>query len=912
MNKVYELPDWWTLDLNKIESIVSKIIVQFPKTEQSRLTKARNLAFKLHQNQFRKNRFYSNLPYIIHPFRVFISLYKEFGEKNVDLLIAGFLHDTFEDSNLKREQIPASLQTDQIISLLKVLTRKKKRKKEGDSKEDAYYQGILEFGQKAIILKLADKLDNLRDAYFHPNIEKKEIFLAEGEKIFLPMIEKLEDEGKINISQRLFKIVLSNKDKKMSFEKFLTVSLQYCEPMDARVLKRAFPDFEKQLYAFLLLNPKLDAWLLYDKVQLWKPIKKNSTGNLIKNICCLFLDLIRKDPINRIFPEEIYHKLSDDRRFKALEDFQKELLTLIELIETQSHENWIKYLLQDPFYIILIIHSRIVEPNASRLSLWEDDYSMNGKSVSKLLYSHLELKSSEAKFLDAVSVMLRKNKRAIFRFHNYIGSEERYINTIDSISEVYTSFNSKVSYSHLFAMRLLKEYLDLISANEETQDTFNQFSKIWNQSNFQNTIPRLFPGKILSIKHLYLKKMEIIGIEQIWNRSKTKKYERSIQLLFEIILKGVRRAKTSYKIKWIFFDVLEFSKREKEFIQYCLPKINPSTKFRDLKSLGIEVYRFIYDENVVFKIVPGKKLAFINRIPEITENELLEIDKKDFSAIAIFDTLILKKMGSAGEHLWIPRIFRFLDTIADFNPHSVQPIVIFFHANKKIKPLTTYLPLPDGKASEKNQQKRKKIIARYIVTTIYNYAVSIGIFGASIEVAPLRRAFVFRQAELDHLVKSAAIDFGFSKAYDKFLENFNFNRFNILSPLFNENENDFYFNAQIIQEGKFWGIDIGGTNIKACLINGHQVTRSLTENGDRKFEVFNFPTIPPGKKRMEVSAFCGRVIRQIKKYSGEKFKWSEIDGVGISWAGGVRKNPNRGFFPIARKIDSSFKYWIGL
>lgn len=67
----------------------------------SRMIKALYFAGKAHKNQFRKGS--RDIPYIVHPVEVALILIE--NEMPEDIIIAGLLHDTLEDTTVTKEDI---------------------------------------------------------------------------------------------------------------------------------------------------------------------------------------------------------------------------------------------------------------------------------------------------------------------------------------------------------------------------------------------------------------------------------------------------------------------------------------------------------------------------------------------------------------------------------------------------------------------------------------------------------------------------------------------------------------------------------------------------------------------------------------------------------------------------------------
>lgn len=145
--------------------------------------KAYLYAENLHSGQFRQ----SGDPYIIHPLNVAYIL----AEMNADCdtVCAGLLHDTLEDTNITKEDIAHDFNQD-IANLVDGVT--KLAKMNFSSKQAQNYAntrkiivGITE-DVRIIIIKLADRLHNMRTLQFKSEFKQKENSL-ETMEIFVPL-----------------------------------------------------------------------------------------------------------------------------------------------------------------------------------------------------------------------------------------------------------------------------------------------------------------------------------------------------------------------------------------------------------------------------------------------------------------------------------------------------------------------------------------------------------------------------------------------------------------------------------------------------------------------------------------------------------------------------------------------------
>ena len=140
-------------------------------------------ADNLHSGQKRQ----SGEPYITHPLNVAYILAEMHADK--DTICAGLLHDTLEDTNITKEDIAHDFNQN-VANLVAGVT--KLAKMNFSSKQDQNYAntrkiitGITE-DVRIIIIKLADRLHNMRTLQFKSEFKQKENSL-ETMEIFVPL-----------------------------------------------------------------------------------------------------------------------------------------------------------------------------------------------------------------------------------------------------------------------------------------------------------------------------------------------------------------------------------------------------------------------------------------------------------------------------------------------------------------------------------------------------------------------------------------------------------------------------------------------------------------------------------------------------------------------------------------------------
>ena len=149
----------------------------------NQIKKAYDYAKDLHEGQFRQ----SGEPYIIHPLNVAYILAEMHAD--TDTICAGLLHDTLEDTNITKGEIIEEFNVN-VASLVDGVT--KISKMNFSSKQDQnlantrkIITGITE-DVRIIIIKLADRLHNMRTLEYKTEFKQKENSM-ETMEIFVPL-----------------------------------------------------------------------------------------------------------------------------------------------------------------------------------------------------------------------------------------------------------------------------------------------------------------------------------------------------------------------------------------------------------------------------------------------------------------------------------------------------------------------------------------------------------------------------------------------------------------------------------------------------------------------------------------------------------------------------------------------------
>lgn len=141
-----------------VEAIIKMMSNRLSANDQQRIRDAYAFAAEAHKNQKRK----SGEPYIIHPIAVARIVAEEF-ELGANPVIAAFLHDVVEDTPYTIDDVRQRF-GDDVAFLVGVVTKKKKDKYDLSKQVDNFRQILasVQFDVRAILIKLADRLHNMR------------------------------------------------------------------------------------------------------------------------------------------------------------------------------------------------------------------------------------------------------------------------------------------------------------------------------------------------------------------------------------------------------------------------------------------------------------------------------------------------------------------------------------------------------------------------------------------------------------------------------------------------------------------------------------------------------------------------------------------------------------------------------
>ena len=242
--------------------------------------KAIEVAETSHKDQFRA----SGDPYIVHPYEVCKSLIDL--KLDTETVITGLLHDVIEDTEYSKDQLN-KIFGKSIASLVDGLTKidfLEEKKITRSEKEAENFRKLLISTAKDIrvlIIKLADRLHNIKTIHFFKDVEKRKRVSNETLLIYAPLAERLGFEN--------WKSTLEN----ISFKNLHPdIYNRINDKIDNtfKNLENSFKELEKITNSFIS-KENIQAEIHYRKkapYSIWKKInKRNSDLNSISDIAAV-------------------------------------------------------------------------------------------------------------------------------------------------------------------------------------------------------------------------------------------------------------------------------------------------------------------------------------------------------------------------------------------------------------------------------------------------------------------------------------------------------------------------------------------------------------------------------------------------------------------------------------------------
>lgn len=126
-------------------------------------------------------------PFIEHPVAVAVILYEELGCRDVDVLIAALNHDVLEDCHwLSRADLAGAL-GNRATGFVADVTKEQVPDSEKADRDRRYLDHLWEIAPEAKLLKLADRIHNLRSVLHANDLAKAQRYLDVSRREFYPL-----------------------------------------------------------------------------------------------------------------------------------------------------------------------------------------------------------------------------------------------------------------------------------------------------------------------------------------------------------------------------------------------------------------------------------------------------------------------------------------------------------------------------------------------------------------------------------------------------------------------------------------------------------------------------------------------------------------------------------------------------
>lgn len=172
------------------------LVDEFAHADRIFFQNAVTLAEEAHQQQYRRpmDTYYKPVPYIVHPMRVVLILLEELEIKDMICLTSAMLHDVIESNREKYTVAEMERRFGRPIAMMCSIMTKPEiddfvSDEEAEARMTTYYRRLEQASVGARLVKLADRLDSVREAAEWSDRPTQERYLAETKAAYIPFAE---------------------------------------------------------------------------------------------------------------------------------------------------------------------------------------------------------------------------------------------------------------------------------------------------------------------------------------------------------------------------------------------------------------------------------------------------------------------------------------------------------------------------------------------------------------------------------------------------------------------------------------------------------------------------------------------------------------------------------------------------
>lgn len=162
---------------------IALIVATLPGDDADRLIAAWRFAAAAHEGHVRDE----GTPYIEHPVRVARILWEELGNRDVELLIAALNHDVLEDCPWLDSEVLGGALGRRATGFVEDVTKPQVPDSEKAQRDRDYLDRLRTISPESRLLKLADRIDNLRSVVHAGDPDKARRYLVVSREEFIPL-----------------------------------------------------------------------------------------------------------------------------------------------------------------------------------------------------------------------------------------------------------------------------------------------------------------------------------------------------------------------------------------------------------------------------------------------------------------------------------------------------------------------------------------------------------------------------------------------------------------------------------------------------------------------------------------------------------------------------------------------------